>query len=84
VASLLEWSSSSWYRHAEVMKLINNDVMRALATRVVFLFDPKRLTRVFSGVEASKFSDITRAIETRVSSYDDDEVEAEDEPRVRA
>jgi hypothetical protein len=62
----LEWGSSSWHRHAEVMKVINNDVMRALATRVVFLFDPERLTRVFSGVDASKFSDTTRAIETRV------------------
>jgi hypothetical protein len=74
----LEWSSSGWDRNAEVMKLINSDVMKALATRSVFLFDPERLTRVFSGVEASKFSDITRAIETRVSSYDDDEDEAEE------
>jgi hypothetical protein len=59
------------------MKLVNNDVMKALATQAVFLFDPERLTRVFSGVEASKFSDITHAIETRISSYDDDDAEDE-------
>jgi hypothetical protein len=67
VASLPRMGSSSRYRHAEVMKVINNDVMRALATRVVFLFDPERLTPIYSGVDASKFSgDTTRAIETRV------------------
>jgi hypothetical protein len=74
----LEWGASGWYRHAEVMKLINNDVVKALATRAVFLYDPDRLTRVFKGVEVSKFSDITHAIEMRVSSYDDDNEAEED------
>jgi hypothetical protein len=75
----LEWGSSAWYRNVEVKALINNDVMGALTAAGVFLFDPERLTRVFSGVEASKFSDITRAIETRVSSYDDEEDDEEEE-----
>jgi hypothetical protein len=62
----LEWGSSGWSRKSEVKDLINNEVMKGLVEKSVFLFDSERLTRVFKGVEASKFSDISHAIETRI------------------
>jgi hypothetical protein len=69
----LEWSSSGWHRNSEVKQLITNDTLKAMSEKQVFLFDDERLTRVFSGIEESKFSDILHAIEYRASSYDDEE-----------
>ncbi|MHC2332972.1 hypothetical protein [Bradyrhizobium sp. USDA 4454] len=66
----LEWSSSGWHRSAEVKQLVTNETLKAMTEKQVFLFDENRLTRVFSGIEESKFSDIEHAIEYRVSSYD--------------
>jgi len=68
----LEWGGTGWNRSGEVKKLIKNDVVRALVDTNVFLFDYDRLTRVFKGVEPSRYSDVTHAIETRISSYDDE------------
>jgi hypothetical protein len=73
----LEWGATGWHRSAEVRDLVNNDVLKGMVEREAFVFDSDRLTRVFKGVEPSKFSDITHAIEARISSYDD-ESEAED------
>lgn len=72
----LEWAGTGWYKSAKVCDLVNNDVVAEMAARNVFIFDPKRLTRVFKGVEPSKFTDIIHAIESRMSSYDDAEAEA--------
>jgi hypothetical protein len=69
----LEWSSSRWPRHDKVKQLITNEILKTMSEKQVFLFDDERLTRVFSGVEESKFSDIAHAIEFRVSSYDAEE-----------
>ncbi|MBR1201978.1 MULTISPECIES: RNA-directed DNA polymerase [unclassified Bradyrhizobium] len=66
----LEWSSSGWLRNSEVKNLLTNDTLKAMSEKQVFVFDAERLTRVFSGIEESKFSDIAHAIEFRVSSYD--------------
>lgn len=74
----LEWASSGWSRNEEVQKLIANDTLNSMSQSSVFVFDEKRLTRVFSGIEESKFSDVTRAIEFRVSSYDAEDEQAEE------
>jgi hypothetical protein len=74
----LEWGATGWHRNAEVSALVNNDVVREMIERDAFVFDSERLTRVFKGIEPSKFSDITHAIEARISSYDDDS-EGDDE-----
>lgn len=76
----LEWSSSGWHRHSDVKKLVANEILKSMIDNQVFLYDNERLTRVFSGVEKSKFSDIVHAIEFRVSSYDEDEVVVEGAP----
>jgi hypothetical protein len=68
----LEWGGTGWHRSGEVKNLIKNDVIRGLVERSAFVFDSERLTRVFKGVEPSKFSDIAHAIEARISSYDDE------------
>lgn len=68
----LEWSATGWHRNAEVSALVNNDVVKEMIGRAAYIFDSERLTRVFKGVETSKFSDITHAIEARISSYDDE------------
>jgi hypothetical protein len=39
----------------------------------VYLFDKVKLTKVFSGVETPNFSSILSAIESRVSSYEDED-----------
>ncbi|UQD70485.1 RNA-directed DNA polymerase [Bradyrhizobium japonicum] len=77
----LEWAGTGWHRHGDVQKLIQNETMRQMALESTFLFDDERLTRVFAGIEESKFGDIPRAIEYRVSSYDtdDDEEEGDDD-----
>ncbi|MGY3360532.1 hypothetical protein ACVWZK_007195 [Bradyrhizobium sp. GM0.4] len=74
----LEWASSGWSRTKEVQKLIANDALSSMSQRSVFVFDEDRLTRVFSGIEESKFSGITQAIEFRVSSYDAEDEQAEE------
>jgi len=74
----LEWSGSGWHRHQDVKKLVTNDTLNAMVAQSVFVFDVDRLTRVFKGVEASKFADISHAIERRVSFYDDNDGEDED------
>ncbi|MCK1602610.1 RNA-directed DNA polymerase [Bradyrhizobium sp. 166] len=74
----LEWASSGWSRTKEVQKLIANDTLSSMSQRSVFVFDEDRLTRVFSGIEESKFSGITQAIEFRVSSYDAEDEQAEE------
>jgi hypothetical protein len=72
----LEWSSSGWPRNDEVKQLITNETLKVMSEREVFLFDDERLTRVFSGIEESKFSSIAHAIEFRVSSYDAEDDDA--------
>jgi hypothetical protein len=74
----LEWGSTGWYRNAEVSDLVNNDVVKEMVEREAYVFDSDRLTRVFKGVEPSKFSDIAHAIEARISSYDDETEDDED------
>ena len=53
----LEWGATGWHRSAEVSDLVNNDVLKGMVEREAFVFDSDRLTRVFKGVEPSKFSD---------------------------
>jgi hypothetical protein len=71
----LEWAGTGWHRAGDVQKLISNETIKTMSERPVYLFDSDRLTRVFAGIEASKFADIPRAIEFRVSSYDAEETD---------
>lgn len=77
----LEWASTGWYRNEQVNDLVNNDVIKEMIGLQAYVFDADRLTRVFKDVEPSKFSDITHAIEARISSYDD-ESEVEDDEEI--
>ncbi|TWB75996.1 RNA-directed DNA polymerase [Bradyrhizobium sacchari] len=75
----LEWAGTGWHRHGDVQKLIQSEAIRQMSLAPVYLFDSNRLTRVFAGIEESKFGDIPRAIEYRVSSYDTEEEEDEED-----
>ncbi|WP_262047911.1 hypothetical protein [Bradyrhizobium sp. Bra78] len=77
----LEWASTGWYKNEQINELVNNDVIKELIGLHAYVFDADRLTRVFKDVEPSKFGDITNAIETRISSYDD-ETKVEDDEEI--
>jgi hypothetical protein len=68
----LEWAGTQWHRAKEVKGLIANDLIKSMSERQVYVFEADRRTRVFAGVEESKFSDIPHAIGWRTSSYDDE------------
>lgn len=68
---ILEWHSRRWPDFQLVD--LSNDLVRELAARNVTLFDANRLPPVFSELEEREFAGVTRAIEIRVSQYDDDD-----------
>lgn len=72
----LEWDSKDWNRHAEVRSFAKNELIESMSDHFVRLFDEERLTRVFNGIDQPDFGAILSAIETRVSSYDDDDEES--------
>jgi hypothetical protein len=69
----LEWASSGWDGYAEVKKLSNNQLIDSMADEYVFLHDKGRLTRVFGDVAKEDYGSVVQAIESRISSYDDED-----------
>jgi hypothetical protein len=73
----LEWGAKSWDRHAEVKVLVGNEVINGMSDKGVSIFGSSRLTRVFHEVDKSEYGGVVSAIESRMSSYDDNEEEGE-------
>lgn len=73
----LEWGAKSWDRHAEVKALVGNEVINGMSDKGVSIFGSSRLTRVFHEVDKSEYGGVVSAIESRMSSYDDNEEEGE-------
>ncbi|WP_161790503.1 RNA-directed DNA polymerase [Inquilinus limosus] len=72
---LLEWISRGWPGKSKIA--IDHDVIKEMGNQNVTLFDSGRLPKVFQDVDESNFSDISEAIEKRVSIYDDEDAEPE-------
>jgi Reverse transcriptase (RNA-dependent DNA polymerase) len=67
----LEWASRRWPKHQTVSDSLVNEVVKAMGTGGVKVFDHERLTRVFDGVEESARTEVSGAIEHRISLYED-------------
>lgn len=74
---LMEWVSRRWPRYRRLT--VDQDQIQQMAENRVVIFNPEQLPLVFEDVDEADFRLVLKAIERRVSQYDDDVDEDEDD-----
>ncbi len=65
---LMEWISRDWPQHGEISA--KHSMIEEMSRNRVTMFDSEKLPKVFEGIEGENLSDVTEAIENRISNYD--------------
>lgn len=72
---LMEWVSRRWRRYRQLN--LDQDQIKEMAAQNVLIFNADRLPPVFEDLDETEFESVSKAIERRVSHYDDDVEEDE-------
>lgn len=73
---LLEWKSRRW---SKAKLRIENDLVESMISQGVILFNYERLPAVFDETEPGSFDDVSHAIETGISAYEEEEVQMDED-----
>jgi hypothetical protein len=72
----LEWKTKNWAGHRRIN--IRNQTIIDLRASQSYIYDTTILPAVFRDIDQAEFAEVSSAIESRSSMYDDDDEESED------
>lgn len=65
---LMEWISRDWPQYGEITT--GHDLIEEISKNKVVMFDVEKLPKVFEGLEEDNLNEATEAIESRISNYE--------------